>query len=287
MLPYLSVKPFEVFGLEFQPFFILVVLGIVAGVIVYDRICRKGGQIERRTALHLPEICLVGGLVGAHLVHVLVYHPQLMNDDPLILLKIWAGFSSVGGFFGGALAGLVYLVAIKRVPVLPYGDRTLTGLVIGWIFGRTGCALTHDHPGIHTDFFLGVRYPDGVRHDLGTYELFLTIAITAVLIGLGRAPRRVGDFMMTILLMYAPVRFFLDFLRIQEGDYADARYAGLTAAQYGMIVLFGVGLWLLATRKKRPLDVAFFAPAPGVPAPAPDPCCETQADADDEGGPRP
>jgi phosphatidylglycerol:prolipoprotein diacylglycerol transferase len=262
VLPYISVRSFDILGLEFRPFFVLVVLGIIAGVIIYDRICRRGGQIDRQAALHLPEICLIGGIVGAHLMHVLVYHPELMDSDPWVLLKIWGGFSSMGGFLGGTLSGLVYLVAVKRVPVLPYGDRTLTGLTMGWIFGRTGCAVTHDHPGIHSDFFLAVVYPDGARHDLGTYELFLTLAISATLYIMGRKPRRVGDFMMVILLMYAPVRFGLDFLRIRVGDYADTRFAGLTAAQYGMIFLLGVGIWLLATRKRRPLDVAFFGPLP-------------------------
>ncbi|WP_437593604.1 hypothetical protein [Sorangium sp. So ce1000] len=41
-------------------------------------------------------------------------------------------------------------------------------------------------------------------------------------------------------VLYAPVRFLLDFLRI-----VDVRYAGLTPGQYGAIALFIAGLVLL------------------------------------------
>ena len=256
MIPYVTLPTVDLWGLELRPFFVLVVLGIVVGVLVYDRICRKGGVIDPKVALHLPELCLLGGFVGAHLVHVLFYHPELMNDDPWVLFKIWGGFSSIGGFLGGSVAGVVYLL-LKKQGIRAYGDRMLFSLCIGWIFGRTGCAVTHDHPGKLSDFPLAVAFPGGARHDLGLYELLLTLCIVAVLMVLASKPRRAGSFMAAILLIYSPVRFLFDFLRAEDGRLADSRYFGLTPAQYGMILLFISAIYLWTTASKQPLDVAY------------------------------
>ena len=43
---------------------------------------------------------------------------------------------------------------------------------------------------------------------------------------------------MYVALLYAPLRFALDFLRVD-----NARYAGLTPAQYVMVGLLAVGLF--------------------------------------------
>ena len=45
-------------------------------------------------------------------------------------------------------------------------------------------------------------------------------------------------------------RFFLDFLRASDLGFVDRRYNGLTPAQYIVVVLAGVGVWLLV--KKAP-----------------------------------
>ena len=62
----------------------------------------------------------------------------------------------------------------KPVPVMPYADSLAYGLATGWMFGRLGCFTAHDHPGIRTSFFLGVKYPEGTgfvtRFDLGLLE---------------------------------------------------------------------------------------------------------------------
>ena len=122
------------------------------------------------------------------------------------------------------------------------------GLSVGWIFGRTGCFTAHDHPGRHTSFFLSVRYPDGPRHDLGLDELLFTIAMTAILFAYARKPRPPGHLIGLACLMYAPVRFGLDFLRATDVARPDMRYAGLTPAQWACLATFVLGARLMASR---------------------------------------
>ena len=116
----------------------------------------------------------------AHVVSVVFYFPERLKNNPLELLMIWRGISSYGGFLGAVLAVVIF-ARMRNMPLWPTVDSVCFGLVHGWIFGRAGCSLAHDHPGNCTNFFLGIKYPDvatacpgyTARHDLGFYEFLL------------------------------------------------------------------------------------------------------------------
>jgi phosphatidylglycerol:prolipoprotein diacylglycerol transferase len=77
--------------------------------------------------------------------------------------------------------------------------------------------------------------------------------IIALFIGLERRSRRpVGFYCVLLPLVYAPVRFFLDFLRATPLEGGDVRYAGLTPAQWSSILMIGIGLavWQFAVRPR-------------------------------------
>ena len=54
-----------------------------------------------------------------------------------------------------------------------------------------------------------------------------------------------------LALLYGSGRFALDFLRASDLPYVDARYLGLTPAQYGAALLVLWGIYVLA-RHRRP-----------------------------------
>ena len=56
-----------------------------------------------------------------------------------------------------------------------------------------------------------------------------------------------------LAVLYCAPRFFLDFLRASDLGFVDRRYAGLTPAQYIVVVIFGVGVWLLAGARRTSL----------------------------------
>ena len=53
-------------------------------------------------------------------------------------------------------------------------------------------------------------------------------------------------------MLYAPLRFGLDFLRNTDLAGFDIRHFGLTAAQWAMVALFFAGIWML--RNLQPLE---------------------------------
>ena len=126
-------------------------------------------------------------------------------------------------------------------------DAIAYGFPFGWIFGRLGCFVAFDHPGLATHFVLGERYVDGVvRHNLGLEEALFIAVVAGLFLVLGRKARPAGFFVGLLAVLYTPVRFGLDALRID-----DARYFGLTPAQYGAVGLLLVGLGVMTAAFRR------------------------------------
>ena len=68
-------------------------------------------------------------------------------------------------------------------------------------------------------------------HDLGLYEFaVLAVVVVPVVAWLGRERRPPGFFLCAFVVLYMPVRFGLDTLRV-----VDVRYAGLTPAQWAAL----------------------------------------------------
>jgi phosphatidylglycerol:prolipoprotein diacylglycerol transferase len=139
------------------------------------------------------------------------------------------------------------------------------GFPFGWFFGRMGCAVVHDHIGRPTDFFLAVDFPTlGPRYELGLYEAAWTLVIAAAFLWLARRNRAPGFFIVTWCLLYAPARFGLDFLRATDLPGSDPRYWGLTAGQYGSVVMLAAGLavWAFVLRGQPRVDGPMAPPSP-------------------------
>jgi phosphatidylglycerol:prolipoprotein diacylglycerol transferase len=237
VIPYFEqphLGPIHLFGV------LAVTAMLVGSRILVDRAERYGVEAER--ANRFIGWILVAGFVGAHLVDRFVYFPRDTIQDPMSILHFWQGLSSFGGFLGGAVAGLWYFrTRVAAGEGWKLADAFCYGFPFGWIFGRLGCFAAFDHPGKPTTFFLGQRSLDGVvRHNLGLDEALYAVVIAAVFHGLGKKPRPRGFYVGLLLVMYAPFRFAIDYLRV-----VDVRYLQLTPGQYGCIILVALGLAIL------------------------------------------
>jgi phosphatidylglycerol:prolipoprotein diacylglycerol transferase len=186
---------------------------------------------------------LVCGFIFAHIFDVFAYQTKGPDPSLIDILNPFGGLSSYGGFIG-AVAGMVGWCKYRKQPIMPYADGLGYGLAAGWMFGRLGCFTAHDHPGLHTNFFLGVKYPDGTRHDMGLYEAFWAAGMALLFYFLSRKKRPLGLYVTLLVSCYAPVRFVLDFFRAEDVSGADPRYLWLTPAQWLSVVTAVVGALL-------------------------------------------
>jgi phosphatidylglycerol:prolipoprotein diacylglycerol transferase len=249
---------------------VLVLTGCFVGLLVARHRAAKLGLDLR--AIVDGAIWTVGaGFVFGHVVDVLAYSPErLAADGAWPLVRLWEGFSSFGGFLGAAAGSVAYFALVRKLDYFRYADVLAYGFPFGWFFGRVGCAVVHDHIGRPTDFFLGVDFSGagdpllrGVRHELGLDEAAFTLVLCALFAALGRKDRVPGFFLGLFAVVYAPVRFGLDFLRSTDLPDSDPRYGGLTPGQYFAFALALAGAAILATR-----DWRGFRPRPLVAGPA-------------------
>lgn len=274
MIPYIYVPDLKLGPLTLHPFGLLVATGVIIGAwLATWRARQRGLDLEKLNSF--ITWMLIAGFLGGHMLDQIFYHPAEVLKRPWSLLLLWEGLSSFGGFIGGvtgivlwkyfeAVPGWRIISKFKRrerpLPILPFCDLILSVFPVAWIFGRSGCAVVHDHPGMRApvDHPLAVafghaertihlgpielRFGDAPRFDLGLLEMMFTVVLAALIALTWRRKLTTGSYVAVVALAYAPVRFAMDFLRVRGTDSADPRYGAFTPAQWACVGLFVLGL---------------------------------------------
>jgi phosphatidylglycerol---prolipoprotein diacylglyceryl transferase len=290
MIPYIHVPDLKLGPLTLHPFGLLVATGVIVGTWLATRRARQRG-LDLALLNSFITWMLVAGFLGGHMLDQIFYHPEEVLKRPWSLLLLWEGLSSFGGFIG-ALIGIILwkhyeavpvwrtpIVTISKfrrrehpLPILPFADLILSVFPVAWVFGRSGCSVVHDHPGMRTEpgTFLSVGYPtdlqlhelreaeeirllwDGPVHrfDLGLLEMMFTVIVATAFALTWRRKLATGTYVAVVAMAYAPVRFAMDSLRIKESAVADPRYGGLTPAQWASIALFVFGIAMALRARK-------------------------------------
>jgi phosphatidylglycerol:prolipoprotein diacylglycerol transferase len=230
-LPYYNIPslgPIQVFGM-------IVAVGVLVGAHIMRLYAERRG-VDDDDLRGLTWWIMATGFIGAHVFDVLIYNRARLASDPLVLIKLWEGISSYGGFLGGAM-GFAFYVWWKRLSPAFWADTGTVGLLVAFSIGRIACTIVHDHVGAATDFALGFDYPRAAlhardildvldpsetggpiirAHSLGLYELLYLIPVNLVALWLAfkGKPRAAGFLALLIGALYAPVRFFLEFFRL-------------------------------------------------------------------------
>ena len=243
LIPWFELPTVHIGPVTLQFFGLFAAAGVFLAVRLAARAAREQG-LDPRVILDFSIWGVLSGVFFGHLVHLVAYHPEELAD-PKRVLQFWEGLSSFGGLLGGVLAALVFFRA-RKVRLGDYGDALALGVAPGWAVARLGCFAVHDHPGVRTTFLGAVRFPDGTRHDLGLYDALVLLAISGLLWVLRRRRLLEGRLLPALALCYGASRLFLDTLRARDVPYPDARYLGLTPAQYGCALLVAWGAWRLS-----------------------------------------
>jgi phosphatidylglycerol:prolipoprotein diacylglycerol transferase len=281
-LPYFHLGSLDL-GVPIQSFGVIVATGVLIGAALLRRYAEWHG-IDDEHIRGITGWITVAGFIGAHVFDVIAYQWNDLMNDPLLFVEVWKGISSYGGFIGGA-AGFAIYVWWKRLPARLFADVGIVGLLPAFSIGRIGCTVVSDHIGAAVDpgkwySFLAMDYPraQNLAHladhypgaseyirawNLGLVEFLYLVPVNILILWLAfRTTKRPNAGLLISLtgVLYAPVRFFLDFLRPDE---TDPRYAGLTFAQWASIVAFGAAVYVAfrVIKNGKPADIV--APTSG------------------------
>lgn len=203
---------------------------------------------------------VMGTLLGGRIGYFLLYQPQAVAENPLVLLRVWeGGMASHGGFVGVTLA-VAWFARVRRLPFLHLGDLIASTVPIGLFFGRIANFLNGElwgKPAVvpwavifeHTG---GGRLP---RHPSQLYEAALEGLLLLVFIQLRfwktdltrREPGRLGG---EFLLAYAVARALGEIFREPDASLI----LGLSRGTFYSLFLVVAGV-VLVLMPKRPLPL--------------------------------
>src|SRR5512147_2810356 len=223
---------FFIGSFEIRYYGIILMLGAVAGAFLATREAKRRG--------HQPEIVwdlltylLIGGIIGARLWHILTPPPSSnltagwYFTHPLDALAIWKGGLGIPGAIIGGLIALYFYTRKHKLNFAEWTDIAAPSIALGQAIGRWGNFVNQELYGAPTNLpwklyidpahrlsgFESVEY----YHPLFAYESLLSLANLFFLTWISRryADRlKTGDLFIIYVIIYALIRFSLDFLRL-------------------------------------------------------------------------
>jgi phosphatidylglycerol:prolipoprotein diacylglycerol transferase len=252
-------------------------VGVLCGIWLATRLSIERGFTED-DIMSVALWCVVGGIVGARLMHVVDQWPYYAQD-PIAILRVNEGGLAVWGMIiGGPIGGAIYAkwrgFSIPRL--LDLGGM---GMILGMAIGRLGDVINGEHHGADASVPWSVRYTHpNTLGDLNVpvhlavgYELFWDIIVLGFCMWLlyRRALPRDGMVFWTMIALYSLGRFFVQFFRL------DTPFLwGLSQAQLLSFAVGAIAVWILVyqaagTRRGRldddDLDEDEAAPATPQP----------------------
>ncbi|MBZ5609302.1 MAG: prolipoprotein diacylglyceryl transferase [Acidobacteriia bacterium] len=242
MFPYIAQPVLEIAGQRFYAFGALVALALLVGCWFFMRRARREHLDQRFARIFIVSVAAVAFFVS-HALKVVIYAPMLLREKPWSVLDASQDMYSFGGLVGGVLtaAWLMHRYRVSPRDRWRYLDNLAFAFTVGWIFGRAGCSLSHDHIGVPSNSLLAVRFPGGSRYDLGLLELIFTGLLAAVFFRLDRRPRPPGLFLGLFFLTYGIFRVWRDQLEVDVhrflGSSPDQLFAVVSVAAGALILV--------------------------------------------------
>ena len=218
MIPWIHYNVINIGPLPIQVWGLFVAIGLIVSVAIITKRAPKMG-LQKEQILDMVIWALFGGFIMSRIFHIALYEPGFYIANPLEMVKVWqGGLSSFGGVAGAALGILLYAkrkgIVIKTL--LPTIDLLSFSALFGWIFGRIGCFLIHDHPGTLSHSFLAVKNPNGSRLDMAFLEILALLPLVVFFILTRKKKYPEGFYTAILFIYYGITRIVLDFFRATD-----------------------------------------------------------------------
>ncbi|MBZ0308748.1 MAG: prolipoprotein diacylglyceryl transferase, partial [Anaerolineae bacterium] len=238
--------PFDIFGTTLNPtlhfYGLLIVIGILAGTSLTAWLSKREGKNPEHVWNGMMWAVALG-VIGARLWFV--FFPPVATaeagKDTAWMLKnffdlndgaiaIWSGGLGIfGAVIGGFIGVLIYVFRAKLTDLWVWIDMAAIGLPLGHAIGRWGNYVNQELYGKPTDLPWAIsidnppaKYADAAGfHPLFLYESLWNLALCGFLLWLWfnyRSRLYKGDFLLIYLMGYAPIRFMLEFLRVEIAE---------------------------------------------------------------------
>jgi len=223
-------------------------VGVLAGIWFTTRLAADRGFTED-DIMSVALWSVVGGIVGARLMHVIDAWPFYARD-PLAILRVNEGGLAIwGSIIGGPLGGAIY-ARWRGFSVSRLLDLGGLGLILGMAVGRLGDVVNGEHHGTDAAVPWSVRYThpqtlgdlDVPVHLAVGYELLWDLVVLAICSWLlyRRVLPRDSMVFWTMIALYSAGRFVVQFFRLDQPF-----LWGLSQAQFLAFAVGALAVWIL------------------------------------------
>lgn len=233
--------PFIHFFVPISTYFLVISIACTLGTIWFIRRAEEK-SLNRVTAIDLTIVVLLGGIIGARLLHVVYEEPAFYRENPLAVFQVWnGGFIFLGGVAGAWIAGMLFC-QIKNEPFWFWADIAVIPISFGYALGRIACFLNGCCYGKWCELPWAVYMQGGYRHPTQLYACLAEFVIVFILLKVEPKVRLSGSLFGSWLVLHSISRLIMEHFR---DDPRGPSMAGLSLGTWMSFVLLVGGLLLL------------------------------------------
>ncbi len=238
---------FNIFGLEFKWYSVLILIGIIIGVILVLREAKKF-NISKDTVIDLCFWGVIVGLIGARLYYV-VFNISYYKYNLLEIFEVWNGGLAIhGGLIFGAIAVYVYTKR-KNLEFLRILDIAVPAIILAQAIGRWGNFFNSEAHGFATtiahlhalhvpEFIIDGMNIGGIIYLPTFYFEFLWCLLGFIVLLIVRKYKyiKVGGTTCMYLMWYSFGRFFIESWRTDSlmlGGFKIAQIISIASFIFG------------------------------------------------------
>lgn len=250
----------NIFGFEIQTYSVMAVIGFVLTAVLALNLGKRR-NIPTEKSLMVTFVSAFGIFLGGHLLFALT---NLQNIVKLIssgnfsfsaLMPYISGMVFYGGLFGAVVAVFLYTAKNKDVKRSDVFDVFAVSVPFFHIFGRIGCFLAGCCYGVESDFGITTYINTSATHygvsrfPVALVEAFINLLIFILIVSFFKRNKLKGKLVFIYLIIYAPARFALEFLR---GDIIRGFIFGLSTSQFiSLLIISFICIYFLFYIKKK------------------------------------
>lgn len=238
---------FKIFGIEIMWYGVLISLGVLLGVIIALRECKRT-KFKEDNLLDFLLIAIPSAIIGARAYYV-IFSWDYYSANPSEIINIRNGGLAIhGALIAGAIVGILFCKK-RKINVLELLDIVIPSVALGQAIGRWGNYINQEAFGGPTDLPWGIVVNGQKVHPTFLYESIIDFAIFIFLIWFRKNKKAThGQVLSLYLILYSAGRFFVEGLRTDSLMFLGMRVAQLISLVF---IIAGIALWMYLKKRKK------------------------------------